>query len=98
MTSKARKDHQDTAAAPDAAEEGAPDVSEVTPPSTARPVPRPPSFGISQGTADELARTGQATDPFTGKLLTDEDRLAELDREARKRGETPPRRHTETGR
>lgn len=31
---------------------------------------RPPSFGMSEGTREELERTGTATDPFTGEKLT----------------------------
>ena len=32
--------------------------------------PQGPSFGMSEGTREELERTGQATDPFTGRKLT----------------------------
>lgn len=35
--------------------------------------PEEPSFGISEGTRDELERTGKATSPFTGKPLTRDD-------------------------
>ncbi len=35
--------------------------------------PVEPSFGISEGTRDELERTGKATSPFTGKPLTKDD-------------------------
>lgn len=31
--------------------------------------PEEPSFGISEGTREELERTGKATSPFTGKPL-----------------------------
>lgn len=37
------------------------------------PAPVAPSFGMSEGTREELARTGKATDPFTGEKLTKED-------------------------
>ena len=37
----------------------------------AKPVaPTEPSFGLSEGTRDELDRMGKATSPFTGKSLT----------------------------
>lgn len=36
-----------------------------------RPVPRPPSFGVSEGTALELEQRGTATDPYTGGKLTE---------------------------
>ena len=36
-------------------------------------VPKAPSFGMSEGTREELERTGKATDPFTGAKLTKED-------------------------
>jgi hypothetical protein len=55
--------------------------------------PKPPSFGISQGTAEELARTGRAVDPFTGNVLEDTDRLAELAAQAKAAGESNPREH-----
>lgn len=55
--------------------------------------PRPPSFGISQGTKEELERTGRAVDPFTGNVLEDTDRLAELRDQAKARGESAPREH-----
>jgi hypothetical protein len=32
--------------------------------------PRKPSFGMSEGTREELARVGRAIDPFTGEKLT----------------------------
>lgn len=32
--------------------------------------PKQPSFGISEGTRNDLELYGKATDPFTGKLLT----------------------------
>lgn len=32
-----------------------------------------PSFGMSEGTRDELERNGFATCPFTGRKLTKED-------------------------
>lgn len=35
--------------------------------------PRAPSFGISEGTRDQLEREGKAVDPFTGRSLTRED-------------------------
>jgi hypothetical protein len=35
--------------------------------------PSEPSFGISEGTREELERTGKATSPFTGKPLTEAD-------------------------
>lgn len=35
--------------------------------------PRKPSFGISEGTREELARTGKAVDPFTGEKLVRDD-------------------------
>jgi hypothetical protein len=35
--------------------------------------PRKPSFGMSEGTREELERTGKATDPFTGEKLTKDD-------------------------
>lgn len=74
-------------------EDTAPDGPAVAPPSAARPArPRRPSFGISQGVAEDLRQYGRAGDPFTGELLEDEDRLAELDRQAKARGETRPRR------
>jgi hypothetical protein len=37
------------------------------------PKPRKPSFGLSEGTREELARTGKATDPHTGEKLTRDD-------------------------
>jgi hypothetical protein len=37
------------------------------------PAPTGPSFGMSEGTREELERTGHAVDPFTGKALTSED-------------------------
>ncbi|MGW3619482.1 hypothetical protein [Micromonospora arida] len=37
-----------------------------------KPVPHVPSFGMSEGTREELERTGKAVDPFTGRLLTNE--------------------------
>lgn len=40
---------------------------------TARPAPVAPSFGMSEGTREELERTGKATDPFTGEALTRDD-------------------------
>jgi hypothetical protein len=55
--------------------------------------PKPPSFGISQGTAEELARTGRAVDPFTGNVLEDTDRLAELAAQAKAASESNPREH-----
>lgn len=33
--------------------------------------PRAPSFGMSEGTRDELEREGRAVDPFTGEKLGD---------------------------
>ena len=35
--------------------------------------PQEPSFGISEGTRDELEREGHAVSPFTGNVLTKED-------------------------
>jgi predicted deacetylase len=35
--------------------------------------PQAPSFGMSEGTREELERLGKAVDPFTGKALTRED-------------------------
>lgn len=35
--------------------------------------PVEPSFGISEGTREELERTGKATSPFTGKALSKDD-------------------------
>lgn len=35
-----------------------------------RPEVKPPSFGLSEGTREELARTAKAVDPFTGDKLT----------------------------
>lgn len=35
--------------------------------------PPSPRFGMSEGTRDELERTGKATDPFTGAKLTRDD-------------------------
>jgi hypothetical protein len=35
--------------------------------------PHRPSFGISEGTREELERTGKAVDPFTGEKLTKDD-------------------------
>jgi hypothetical protein len=35
--------------------------------------PHAPSFGMSEGTREELARTGKAVDPFTGAKLTRDD-------------------------
>lgn len=35
--------------------------------------PHEPSFGISEGTREELERTGKATSPFTGRKLTKAD-------------------------
>ncbi len=81
----------------DAAEGTAPGALPEPPPAdAARPVsprrPHRPRFGISQGTAEELARTGQATDPFTGEHLEDPARLAEVRAAASRRGESAPRR------
>jgi len=36
-------------------------------------VPHKPSFGMSEGTREELERVGKATDPFTGEKLTRDD-------------------------
>jgi hypothetical protein len=36
-------------------------------------VPQPPSFGMSEGTREELERIGKAVDPFTGAKLTRDD-------------------------
>lgn len=33
-----------------------------------------PSFGISEGTRNDLEQYGKTTDPFTGKLLTSTDK------------------------
>jgi len=35
--------------------------------------PQEPSFGISEGTRDELERDGHAVSPFTGNVLTKDD-------------------------
>lgn len=35
--------------------------------------PEEPSYGISEGTRDELERHGKATSPFTGKPLSRDD-------------------------
>ena len=35
--------------------------------------PAAPSFGMCEGTREELARLGVATDPFTGAKLTEDD-------------------------
>lgn len=35
--------------------------------------PKGPSFGISEGTREELERLGVAVDPFTGRTLTRDD-------------------------
>jgi hypothetical protein len=35
--------------------------------------PQQPSFGISEGTRNDLEMHGKTTDPFTGKQLTQED-------------------------
>jgi len=35
--------------------------------------PYKPKFGLSEGTRDELERTGKAVDPFTGEKLTRDD-------------------------
>jgi hypothetical protein len=58
---------------PDAVEEGSTEV--VAPSSRLREKGRnsAPSFGISEGTRDELEREGKAVCPFTGRLLTKED-------------------------
>lgn len=34
------------------------------------PIPAAPKFGMCEGTREELERTGKATDPFTGEVLT----------------------------
>lgn len=34
---------------------------------------RAASFGLCEGTREELERTGKATDPFTGRALTRDD-------------------------
>lgn len=38
-----------------------------------RPKPEAPSFGISEGTRQEIEMHGKAVDPFTGKILTRDD-------------------------
>jgi hypothetical protein len=52
------------------------DVAAVTSPGVdadAAPAVREASFGLSEGTREELERTGHAVDPFTGKTLTRDD-------------------------
>lgn len=66
----------------------------ATPPAAAaRPVlPKRPRFAMSEGTREELQRTGRAVDPFTGEVLEDaEARAAFLERE-KARGVSAPRR------
>lgn len=63
----------------------------ATPDAPTRPKPKAASFGLSEGTREELERTGRATDPFTGEHLENKERLAELRRQAKARGESVPR-------
>jgi len=42
----------------------------------ATPARKGPSFGMSEGTREELERTGHAVDPFTGRALTRDDLTA----------------------
>jgi hypothetical protein len=62
-------DDQDDAADADLATEG----EDAAPGHTRRPRPAAPSFGMAEGTREELERTGEATDPFTGRRLTRDD-------------------------
>lgn len=72
------------------ADETASDAAAEAPPTAARPASRP-RFPMSEGTRDELARTGRAVDPWTGEVLEDEDaRAAYLARE-KARGASAPR-------
>lgn len=77
------------------AEETTSDDAADAPPAAARPAsrkPERPRFPMSEGTRDELARTGRATDPWTGEVLEDEEaRAAYLARE-KARGVTAPAR------
>ena len=72
MTARTRKP------VPVGEDETAPAATVDAPPTAVRPAPRAPRFGISEGTREELARTGRAVDPFTGDVLEDAARLAEL--------------------
>ena len=58
-------------------DETAPAATVDAPPTAVRPAPRPRP-PMSEGTREELARTGRAVDPFTGDVLEDAARLAEL--------------------
>ena len=47
------------------------EVNLTVKPEPAEPAkPQGPSFGMSEGTREELERTGHAVDPFTGRKLT----------------------------
>lgn len=45
----------------------------VTVPDEEPKVPGTPSFGMSEGTREEIERTGKSVDPFTGRTLTKDD-------------------------
>lgn len=85
-----------TAKARTKAEEPAEDAAASTTPPEAAASDAPkrakePSFGMSEGMRDELARTGRAVSPFTGRVFEDADRLAEVRAEAKRSGESVPR-------